>query len=74
MLLSLLEVLRMAKALILFQLEHLLCLLYNDIFSVGWGVMVLVVLQANPPDPKSFPFILLGNKIDIDGGNSRVVS
>ncbi|KAG6419954.1 hypothetical protein SASPL_116468 [Salvia splendens] len=30
--------------------------------------------QANPPDPKSFPFILLGNKIDIDGGNSRVVS
>ncbi|KAI3686049.1 hypothetical protein L1987_79719 [Smallanthus sonchifolius] len=30
--------------------------------------------QANPPDPSSFPFILLGNKIDIDGGNSRVVS
>ncbi|KAG9139921.1 hypothetical protein Leryth_022872 [Lithospermum erythrorhizon] len=30
--------------------------------------------QANPPDPKTFPFILLGNKIDIDGGNSRVVS
>ncbi|XP_052730659.1 uncharacterized protein LOC108326450 isoform X2 [Vigna angularis] len=30
--------------------------------------------QANPPDPRSFPFILLGNKIDIDGGNSRVVS
>ncbi|KAH9619469.1 hypothetical protein KSS87_019748 [Heliosperma pusillum] len=30
--------------------------------------------QANPPDPKAFPFILLGNKIDIDGGNSRVVS
>ncbi|KAF2291070.1 hypothetical protein GH714_019572 [Hevea brasiliensis] len=29
---------------------------------------------ANPPDPKTFPFILLGNKIDIDGGNSRVVS
>lgn len=34
----------------------------------------LVVMQANPPDPKTFPFILLGNKIDIDGGNSRVVS
>ncbi|CAL5386278.1 unnamed protein product [Camellia sinensis] len=30
--------------------------------------------QANPPDSKTFPFILLGNKIDIDGGNSRVVS
>ncbi|KAJ4828636.1 hypothetical protein Tsubulata_025631 [Turnera subulata] len=30
--------------------------------------------QANPADPKTFPFILLGNKIDIDGGNSRVVS
>ncbi|KAL9317710.1 hypothetical protein ACSQ67_014227 [Phaseolus vulgaris] len=32
------------------------------------------VMQANPPDPRTFPFILLGNKIDIDGGNSRVVS
>ncbi|CAJ2647443.1 unnamed protein product [Trifolium pratense] len=30
--------------------------------------------QANPSDPKTFPFTLLGNKIDIDGGNSRVVS
>lgn len=30
--------------------------------------------QANPPDTRAFPFILLGNKIDIDGGNSRVVS
>ncbi|KAL5709961.1 hypothetical protein ACHQM5_020582 [Ranunculus cassubicifolius] len=30
--------------------------------------------QANPVDPDSFPFILLGNKVDIDGGNSRVVS
>ncbi|PPD87475.1 hypothetical protein GOBAR_DD15586 [Gossypium barbadense] len=28
--------------------------------------------QANPADPRTFPFILLGNKIDIDGGNSRV--
>ncbi|KAL6527230.1 hypothetical protein OROGR_016320 [Orobanche gracilis] len=33
-----------------------------------------VVDEANPPDAKTFPFILLGNKIDIDGGNSRVVS
>ncbi|KAJ6412449.1 hypothetical protein OIU84_005492 [Salix udensis] len=30
--------------------------------------------MASPSDPKTFPFILLGNKIDIDGGNSRVVS
>ncbi|KAF8377216.1 hypothetical protein HHK36_030590 [Tetracentron sinense] len=29
---------------------------------------------ASPSDPKMFPFILLGNKVDIDGGNSRVVS
>lgn len=36
-------------------------------------VSILIFTQANPPDPKRFPFILLGNKIDIDGGNSRVV-
>ncbi|KAG6671509.1 hypothetical protein I3842_16G006900 [Carya illinoinensis] len=30
--------------------------------------------QANPANPRTFPFILLGNKIDVDGGNSRVVS
>ncbi|XP_028799925.1 ras-related protein Rab7 isoform X1 [Neltuma alba] len=30
--------------------------------------------QANAPNPRKFPFILLGNKVDIDGGNSRVVS
>ncbi|XP_077245812.1 ras-related protein Rab7-like [Tasmannia lanceolata] len=30
--------------------------------------------QASPTDPNTFPFILLGNKVDIDGGNSRVVS
>ncbi|CAN6442269.1 unnamed protein product [Victoria cruziana] len=30
--------------------------------------------QASPTDPQTFPFILLGNKVDIDGGNSRVVS
>ncbi|AEE82786.1 RAB GTPase homolog G3A [Arabidopsis thaliana] len=27
-----------------------------------------------PSDPKTFPFIVLGNKIDVDGGSSRVVS
>ncbi|KAL0846775.1 hypothetical protein Bca101_020021 [Brassica carinata] len=30
--------------------------------------------QASPSDPKTFPFIVLGNKVDIDGGRSRVVS
>ncbi|PON49869.1 Small GTP-binding domain containing protein [Trema orientale] len=32
------------------------------------------LIQACPPDPENFPFVVLGNKIDIDGGNSRVVS
>jgi len=30
--------------------------------------------QASPSDPDNFPFILLGNKIDVDSGNSRVIS
>ncbi|XP_019089943.1 PREDICTED: ras-related protein RABG3a-like isoform X2 [Camelina sativa] len=30
--------------------------------------------QASPSDPKTFPFIVLGNKVDVDGGSSRVVS
>lgn len=36
-------------------------------------VSTFIVFQANPPNPRTFPFILLGNKIDVDGGNSRVV-
>ncbi|KAG5624998.1 hypothetical protein H5410_010216 [Solanum commersonii] len=31
-------------------------------------------LQASPSDPENFPFVVLGNKVDVDGGNSRVVS
>ena len=31
-------------------------------------------LQASPSDPENFPFVVIGNKIDVDGGNSRVVS
>lgn len=45
------------------------------IFSFGmltWFPLSLLS-QANPADPRTFPFILLGNKIDVDGGNSRVV-
>ena len=30
-------------------------------------------LQASPSDPENFPFIVIGNKINVDGGNSRVV-
>ncbi|XVE86650.1 hypothetical protein DITRI_Ditri18aG0051800 [Diplodiscus trichospermus] len=30
--------------------------------------------QADPSNPEAFPFIIIGNKIDIDGGSSRVVS
>ena len=30
-------------------------------------------LQASPSDPENFPFVLIGNKVDVDGGNSRVV-
>jgi hypothetical protein len=30
-------------------------------------------VQANPQDPDNFPFMVLGNKIDVDGGNARVV-
>ncbi|GJN15068.1 hypothetical protein PR202_gb01957 [Eleusine coracana subsp. coracana] len=30
--------------------------------------------QASPSDPKNFPFILIGNKIDLDGGSKRMVS
>ncbi|XAR53341.1 hypothetical protein NMG60_11021868 [Bertholletia excelsa] len=32
------------------------------------------LIQASPADPENFPFVVLGNKVDIDGGNSRVVS
>uniref|UniRef100_A0A0E0C700 Ras-related protein Rab7 n=1 Tax=Oryza meridionalis TaxID=40149 RepID=A0A0E0C700_9ORYZ len=35
---------------------------------------VIVLGDSGPSDPKTFPFILLGNKIDVDGGKSRVVS
>lgn len=37
-------------------------------------VAAAVCAQAHPQDPDNFPFMTLGNKIDVDGGNSRVVS
>jgi Ras-related protein Rab-7A len=30
--------------------------------------------QASPPDPDVFPFIVIGNKVDVDNGSSRQVS
>lgn len=33
----------------------------------------LNALQASPSDPDNFPFVVLGNKIDVEGGNNRVV-
>ncbi|KAG4391444.1 hypothetical protein GLYMA_05G184600v4 [Glycine max] len=33
----------------------------------------LVTLQGDMNDPEAFPFVLLGNKVDVDGGNSRRV-
>ncbi|KAK9799380.1 hypothetical protein WJX73_007155 [Symbiochloris irregularis] len=32
------------------------------------------LIQANPNDPDNFPFVVLGNKVDVDGGRSRVVT
>ncbi|KAL6514567.1 hypothetical protein OROGR_020146 [Orobanche gracilis] len=32
------------------------------------------LIQASPSDPENFPFVVIGNKVDVDGGNSRVVS
>ncbi|PSS36733.1 Ras-related protein like [Actinidia chinensis var. chinensis] len=30
--------------------------------------------QVNPSEPDTFPFVLVGNKVDVDGGSCRVVS
>ncbi|KAE9466160.1 hypothetical protein C3L33_01939, partial [Rhododendron williamsianum] len=30
--------------------------------------------QADPTEPDTFPFVLVGNKVDVDGGNNRMVS
>ncbi|EEH57938.1 uncharacterized protein MICPUCDRAFT_26148 [Micromonas pusilla CCMP1545] len=32
------------------------------------------LIQANPADADSFPFVVLGNKVDVDEGKARVVS
>ncbi|KAF3513054.1 hypothetical protein F2Q69_00003760, partial [Brassica cretica] len=55
------------------------CVLVYDVNSMksfenlnNWREEFLI--QASPSDPENFPFVLIGNKVDVDGGNSRVVS
>ncbi|KAL6338721.1 hypothetical protein AAG906_023870 [Vitis piasezkii] len=38
------------------------------------GIINIYSQQADPAEPEAFPFVVLGNKVDVDGGNSRVVS
>ncbi|CAN6555120.1 unnamed protein product [Malus baccata var. baccata] len=54
------------------------CVLVYDVNSMksfdnlnNWREEFLI--QASPSDPENFPFVVIGNKIDVDGGNSRVV-
>jgi Ras-related protein Rab-7A len=44
-------------------------------FMVTWllSFFSLFFGQASPSDPENFPFVVLGNKVDVDSGNSRVV-
>lgn len=55
------------------------CVLVYDVNNVksfesldNWRDEFLI--QAAPSDPENFPFLVLGNKIDLDDGKSRVVS
>mmetsp|Transcript_45893 Transcript_45893/g.146502 ORF Transcript_45893/g.146502 Transcript_45893/m.146502 type:complete len:207 (+) Transcript_45893:227-847(+) len=32
------------------------------------------LIQASPTDPDNFPFVVLGNKVDVEGGANRVVT
>lgn len=55
------------------------CVLVYDVNSTksfesldNWRDEFLV--QASPPDPDNFPFVVLGNKVDMEGGNSRSVT
>ncbi|GER47567.1 RAB GTPase homolog G3A, partial [Striga asiatica] len=43
-------------------------------FYRGADCCILVYdVNADPANPEKFPFVLIGNKVDVDGGNSRVV-
>jgi hypothetical protein len=41
---------------------------------LGGHLKYVVSTQANPSDQEHFPFMVLGNKVDLDDGKSRVVS
>ncbi|XP_015693137.1 ras-related protein Rab7 isoform X2 [Oryza brachyantha] len=55
-------------------LIQVLCFLVIGHGSCHLSHFGCLTLQASPSDPDNFPFVLLGNKVDVDGGNSRVVS
>ncbi|GFS44438.1 RAB GTPase homolog G3D [Actinidia rufa] len=40
--------------------------------NLNWREEFLI--RASPSEPENFPFVVVGNKIDVDGSNSRVVS
>ena len=40
---------------------------------IQWPSTRLCVWQAGPSDPESFPFVVLGNKVDMDEGKNRQV-
>lgn len=46
----------------------------SPLLKIREKLMQIFYFQASPSDPENFPFVVLGNKIDVDGGNSRVVS
>ncbi|GFP93325.1 RAS-related protein rab7 [Phtheirospermum japonicum] len=44
-------------------------------FYRGADCCILVYdVNVDSANPETFPFVLIGNKVDVDGGNSRVVS
>ncbi|PSS17923.1 Ras-related protein like [Actinidia chinensis var. chinensis] len=38
--------------------------------NLNWREEFLI--RASPSEPENLPFVVVGNKIDVDGGNSRV--
>ena len=34
----------------------------------------MIAMQASPNDPDNFPFVVLGNKVDFEGGKNRQVT
>lgn len=38
-----------------------------------FGILSGLLVQSEASDPEGFPFVLLGNKVDVNGGKSRMV-